>query len=37
MDNSSKKATVLSIIIVIAIMAIKLVGVNTLVHYIKFW
>ncbi len=28
---------VLSIIVIIAIMAVKFVGINTLVHYLKFW
>lgn len=37
MANSGKKAAVLSIIVIIAIMAVKLVGINTLVHYLKFW
>ncbi|EAZ86990.1 hypothetical protein BB14905_18430 [Bacillus sp. B14905] len=38
MANSGKKATgvVLSIIVIIAIMAVKFVGINTLVHYLKF-
>lgn len=39
MDNSSKNTTrvVLSIIVIITIMAIKFIGVNTLVHYLKLW
>ncbi len=37
MAISGKKAAVLSIIVIIAIMAVKLVGINTLVHYLKFW
>ena len=39
MANSGKKATgvVLSIIVIIAIMAVKFVGINTVVHYLKFW
>lgn len=38
MDNSGKKAAgvVLSIIVIIAIMAVKFAGINTLVHYLKF-
>lgn len=39
MANSGKKTTgvVLSIIVIILIMAIKFVGINTLVHYLIFW
>lgn len=39
MANSGKKATgvVLSIIVIISIMAIKFIGINTLVHYLNFW
>lgn len=39
MANYGNKATgaVLSIIVIIAIMAVKFAGINTLVHYLKFW
>ncbi len=39
MAGSGKRSpgVVLSIIVIIAIMAVKFVGINTLIHYLKFW
>ncbi len=39
MANSGKQTigTVTAIIVILAIMAIKLIGINTIVHFLKFW
>ncbi len=39
MANSGKKAArvVLSALVIITITAVKFAGINTLVHYLKFW